>query len=168
MIAEFFQGKHLNSPNDVAAHPDGSYWFTDPIAGASLYEGMPDAPGGLRNPTGLLNGKVGQPVGSGTLKGELTSNIYRADPSGRVDMLISEEAFGGGASACVLYVQEGLHRQSTASVGLRHRCRQQDQQPEAVLRSDGRWCQVRNRRHPVRYLRQPVVRQQCWRQPVGA
>jgi gluconolactonase len=59
---------------------------------------MPDAPGGLRNPTGLLNGKVGQPVGSGTLKGELTSNIYRADASGRVDMLISEEAFGGGGN----------------------------------------------------------------------
>src|SRR5262245_5978218 len=98
VIAEFYQGKHLNSPNDVAAHRDGSYWFTDPPAGASLYEGMPDAPGGLRNPTGLLNGKVGQPVGSGTIKGELASNIYRADPSGRVDMLISEEAFGGGGN----------------------------------------------------------------------
>ena len=98
VIAEFYQGKHLNSPNDVACHMDGSYWFTDPPPGASLYEGMPDAPGGLRNPTGLLNGKIGQPVGSGVLKGELPSNIYRADPSGRVDMLISEEAFGGGGN----------------------------------------------------------------------
>ena len=98
VIAEFYQGKHLNSPNDVAAHRDGSYWFTDPFAGASLYEGMPDAPGGLRNLNGLLNGRVGQPVGSGTLKGELASNIYRADPSGRVDMVISEEAFGGGGN----------------------------------------------------------------------
>src|SRR3954463_15573562 len=61
VIAEFWQGKHLNSPNDVAAHVDGSYWFTDPPAGASLYEGMPDAPGGLRNMAGILNGKVGQP-----------------------------------------------------------------------------------------------------------
>ena len=98
VIAEFYQGKHLNSPNDVAAHRDGSYWFTDPPAGASLYEGMPDAPGGLRNLNGLLNGKIGQPVGSGVLKGELPSNIYRADPSGRVDMVISEEAFGGPAN----------------------------------------------------------------------
>jgi len=98
VVAEFYQGKHLNSPNDVAAHADGSYWFTDPPAGASLYEGMPDAPGGLRNMNGLLNGKVGQPAGSGVLKGELGSNIYRADPSGRVDMVISEEAFGGGGN----------------------------------------------------------------------
>jgi gluconolactonase len=98
VIAEYWDGKHLNSPNDVACHIDGSYWFTDPFAGASLYEGMPDAPGGLRNPTGLLNGKIGQPVGSGMLKGELGSNIYRADPSGRVDMLISEQDFGGGGN----------------------------------------------------------------------
>ncbi len=59
VIADSYQGKHLNSPNDVAAHVDGSYWFTDPPAGASLYEGMPDAPGGLRNMAGLLKGKVG-------------------------------------------------------------------------------------------------------------
>ena len=98
VIADSWQGKHLNSPNDVAAHADGSYWFTDPPAGASLYEGMPDAPGGLRNMNGMLNGKVGQPAGSGVLKGELGSNIYRADPSGRVDMMISEEAFGGGGN----------------------------------------------------------------------
>jgi gluconolactonase len=98
VIAEYWNNKHLNSPNDVACHVDGSYWFTDPPPGASLYEGMPDAPGGLRNPNGLLNGKVGQPVGSGVLKGELPSNIYRADPSGRVDLLISEEAFGGGGN----------------------------------------------------------------------
>ena len=98
VVADTYQGKHLNSPNDVAAHADGSYWFTDPPAGASLYEGMPDAPGGLRNMAGMLNGKVGQPAGSGVLKGELGSNIYRADPSGRVDMMISEEAFGGGGN----------------------------------------------------------------------
>ena len=30
VIAESYNGKRLNSPNDIAAHPDGSYWFTDP------------------------------------------------------------------------------------------------------------------------------------------
>jgi gluconolactonase len=98
VIAEYWDGKHLNSPNDAAAHIDGSVWFTDPPPGATLYEGMPDAPGGLRNPTGILNGKAGQPAGSGVLKGELPSNIYRADPSGRVDLLISEADFGGGGN----------------------------------------------------------------------
>ena len=30
VLADNFGGKKLNSPNDVVAHPDGSYWFTDP------------------------------------------------------------------------------------------------------------------------------------------
>jgi len=30
ILADSFNGKRLNSPNDVVAHPDGSYWFTDP------------------------------------------------------------------------------------------------------------------------------------------
>jgi gluconolactonase len=42
VVAESYNGKRLNSPNDVAAHPDGSYWFTDPPYGRSLYEGRPE------------------------------------------------------------------------------------------------------------------------------
>ena len=30
VIAEKFNGKRLNSPNDAAVHQDGSIWFTDP------------------------------------------------------------------------------------------------------------------------------------------
>lgn len=33
VIAEKFQGKRLNSPNDVVVHPDGGIWFTDPPYG---------------------------------------------------------------------------------------------------------------------------------------
>ena len=94
VIADSFQGKRLNSPNDIACHPDGSYWFTDPPYGGQLYEGMPDAAGGPSNQQGRLNAKVGQPAGSGVLKRELSCNVYRVDPSGRVDMVISEEALG--------------------------------------------------------------------------
>ena len=94
VIADSFQGKRLNSPNDIACHPDGSYWFTDPPYGGSVYEGMPDAAGGPSNPDGRLNAKVGQPAGSGMLKRELSCNVYRVDPTGRIDMVISEEALG--------------------------------------------------------------------------
>src|ERR1700727_569511 len=46
VIADQFEGKSLNAPNAIAAHPDGSIWFTDPGAGASLSEGHPDVAGG--------------------------------------------------------------------------------------------------------------------------
>lgn len=40
VIADSFQGKRLNSPNDAVVHPDGSIWFTDPPYGIrGDYEG---------------------------------------------------------------------------------------------------------------------------------
>jgi gluconolactonase len=33
MIADSYNGKRLNSPNDVVLDPDGSIWFTDPPYG---------------------------------------------------------------------------------------------------------------------------------------
>jgi len=33
VIADKFQGKRLNSPNDIVVHPDGGVWFTDPSYG---------------------------------------------------------------------------------------------------------------------------------------
>jgi gluconolactonase len=40
LIADHYQGKRLNSPNDVVVRSDGSIWFTDPPYGIlSDYEG---------------------------------------------------------------------------------------------------------------------------------
>jgi gluconolactonase len=66
VIAESYNGKRLNSPNDVAPHPDGSYWFTDPPYGRSLYEGRPE-------------------------KRELPTSVYRADGKGAVTLVATEE-----------------------------------------------------------------------------
>jgi gluconolactonase len=42
VIAEHYQGKRLNSPNDVVVRSDGSIWFTDPPYGInSAIEGYP-------------------------------------------------------------------------------------------------------------------------------
>lgn len=98
VIADAYQGKRLNSPNDIAVHQDGGIWFTDPPFGGSLYEGMVDAAGGPSNPRGLLNPKAGQPAGAGTLTRELSSNVYRVDPSGRIDLVISEQDLGSAGN----------------------------------------------------------------------
>jgi len=96
VVADAYMGMRLNSPNDLAPHPDGSYWFTDPPAGFQLYEGAPEAPGGPGNPQGRLKSTVGQLVGVGTLKREITTaNVYRADPSGKVDMMIGQMQLPG-------------------------------------------------------------------------
>ena len=90
VIADSYNGKRLNSPNDVVPHPDGSYWFTDPPYGGQFYEGAPDVAGGPSNQGGRLKPRLGQPPEIGTMKRELPTNVYRVDPSGRVDLVVSE------------------------------------------------------------------------------
>jgi gluconolactonase len=92
IIADTYDGKRLNSPNDVAVHQDGSIWFTDPPFGGSLYEGQVDAPGGPSNPQGRLNAKAGQPAGSGQMKRELPANVYRVDRNGRIAIVATQDA----------------------------------------------------------------------------
>ena len=91
VLADNFNGKRLNSPNDAVPHPDGSVWFTDPPYGGQLYEGTTDAPGGPSNPTGKINPTLGQPAGIGHWKRELPTQCYRWDPSGRLDMVVTED-----------------------------------------------------------------------------
>jgi gluconolactonase len=91
LIADKFNGKRLNSPNEVVAHPDGSYWFTDPPYGGQLYEGAPDAAGGPSNRAGRLKPRLGQPLEIGEAKRELPTGVYRVDPSGRVDLVVGED-----------------------------------------------------------------------------
>ena len=40
VLASHFQGKELNSPNDVCVRSDGSIYFTDPIYGRSPHYGV--------------------------------------------------------------------------------------------------------------------------------
>ena len=58
VVADRYQGKRLNSPNDIVVKSDGTIWFTDPSYGISAeYEG----------------GKAESEIGS--------CNVYRFDPS---------------------------------------------------------------------------------------
>ena len=45
VLADAFEGKRFNSPNDIVVKSDGSIWFTDPIFGITgYYEGEKDQP----------------------------------------------------------------------------------------------------------------------------
>jgi gluconolactonase len=45
VLADHFDGKRLNSPNDIVCAKDGAVWFTDPSFGiAGHWEGEPAAP----------------------------------------------------------------------------------------------------------------------------
>ena len=40
VLMDRFEGKPLNSPNDIVVHTDGSVWFTDPAFGPNPHEAM--------------------------------------------------------------------------------------------------------------------------------
>jgi gluconolactonase len=91
VLADSFEGKRLNSPNDAVPHPDGSIWFTDPPYGGQLYEGAPDVAGGPSNAAGLLDPTLGQPPGIGEWRRELPTQSYRLDPDGTLTVVATEE-----------------------------------------------------------------------------
>jgi gluconolactonase len=91
VLADSFEGKRLNSPNDAVPHPDGSVWFTDPPYGGQLYEGAPDVAGGPSNAAGLLNPTLGQPPGIGEWRRELPTQTYRLAPDGSLTVVATEE-----------------------------------------------------------------------------
>ena len=59
VLADNFEGRPLNSPNDLAPHPDGSVWFTDPAYGDQLSEGHPNQAGEPMNQDGRFDPMIG-------------------------------------------------------------------------------------------------------------
>jgi gluconolactonase len=102
VIADQFDGKGLNSPNDLVPHPDGSIWFTDPPYGGTLSEGHPDEAGGPTNAAGVLNPRIGAPDAGviGGRKRELPNSVYRWDPNGRLDVVIPEDQLADPNGLC--------------------------------------------------------------------
>ena len=95
VLADQFDGKPLNSPNDLAPHKDGSVWFTDPQFGGNLAEGHPDQGDGPMNAGGVRDPNIGNTgVGiqkAGSLHQQLPMNVYRVDPSGKVEVAVPFE-----------------------------------------------------------------------------
>jgi gluconolactonase len=102
VLADSFEGKKLNSSNYLVPHPDGSVWFTDPAYGDTLSEGHPDAAGGPTNPGGLFNPRLGAENADliGGQKRELPTNVYRIDPSGGLDVVVTGEQIPDPNGVC--------------------------------------------------------------------
>jgi gluconolactonase len=87
VLADSFDGKRLNSPNDVVVKSDGSIWFTDPVFGIlGNYEGCQAEP-------------------------ELSQNVYRLDPETRELTCLADDILGPNGLAFspdekILYVVE--------------------------------------------------------------
>jgi gluconolactonase len=113
VLADSFEGKRLNSPNDAVPHPDGSVWFTDPPYGGQLYEGAPDAPGGPSNAAGRLNPTLGQPPGIGAWNRELPTQSYRLDPNGTLTMVATEAQVPDPNGLCFSHDYKRLYFAST-------------------------------------------------------
>ncbi len=67
VVADSFEGKRLNAPNDIVVKSDDSIWFTDPLFG--------------------INGEW---EGSRAKTEQATTNVYRVDKSGKITAVISE------------------------------------------------------------------------------
>jgi gluconolactonase len=70
VLIDSFDGKRLNSPNDVVVKSDGSVWFSDPTFGIlGNYEGYKSDP-------------------------EIDANVYRLDPDTRKATIVAEGVLG--------------------------------------------------------------------------
>jgi len=63
VIADSYNGKRLNSPNDIVCKSDGSIWFTDPVFGI----------------LGFYEGQMSEP--------ELSPNVYRVSSDGDISVV---------------------------------------------------------------------------------
>jgi gluconolactonase len=101
VLAEHFQGKRLNSPNDLVVKSDGSIYFTDPPYGV-----RPSTPGVPRPAdwwTKPIPGKE-QPC----------HGVYRLSPDGTVHLLVDDCALPNGLAfspdESVLYVDDSARK----------------------------------------------------------
>jgi len=101
VLAERYEGKRLNSPNDIVVKSDGSIYFTDPP-----YAVQPGTPG-MARPQGWwaapIQGK------------ELPYNgVYRITPDGRLHLLAEDFSLPNGLAfspdESVLYVDDSAHK----------------------------------------------------------
>ncbi|MCY7358806.1 MAG: SMP-30/gluconolactonase/LRE family protein, partial [Rudanella sp.] len=115
-LTDNFEGKRFNSPNDVAVHSNGTYYFTDPPYGLSKKEADPTRETplfGVYRATLAENGKPAQisllindltrPNGITFSPDEKTLYIAQSDPARPVIMAYPMQADGSVGKGRVLF-----------------------------------------------------------------
>ncbi len=101
VLAERFEGKRLNSPNDIVLKSDGTIYFTDPP-----YAIQPSTPG-MPRPAGWWTA----PIPS---KEQLCNGVYRITPDGTLHLLVDDFALPNGLAfspdESVLYIDDSAHK----------------------------------------------------------
>ena len=101
VLAERYQGKRLNSPNDIVVKSDGAVYFTDPPYGV-----QPARPGTVR-PAGWWT----QPIEG---KEQASNGVYRIEPDGTLRLVADDFALPTGLAfspdESVLYIDESAHK----------------------------------------------------------
>ena len=101
VLAGEWEGKRLNSPNDIVVKSDGSVYFTDPPYGV-----QPSAPGTPR-PAGWWT----KPIPG---KEQTAHGVYRLAPDGGLHLVVDDFALPNGLAfspdESVLYVDDSAHK----------------------------------------------------------
>ena len=101
VLAERFQGKRLNSPNDIVVKSDGSIYFTDPPYG--VQHSTPGVPRPADWWTKPIPGKE-QP----------SNGVYRLTPDGTLHLLVDDFALPNGLAfspdESVLYIDDSARK----------------------------------------------------------
>jgi gluconolactonase len=101
VLSERFEGRRLNSPNDIVVKSDGAVYFTDPP-----YAVQPSRPGTVR-PEGWWR----QPIPG---KEQTAHGVYRLAPDGTLRMVVDDFALPNGLAfspdESVLYVDDSAHK----------------------------------------------------------
>jgi gluconolactonase len=101
VLAEQFQGKRLNSPNDIVVKSDGAIYFTDPPYGV-----QPSKPGTVRPPDWWTKPIPG--------KEQPHNGVYRIEPDGTLRLLVDDFALPNGLAfspdESVLYIDDSARK----------------------------------------------------------
>jgi gluconolactonase len=110
-IADRYEGKKLNSPNDLVYHPDGSLYFTDPPYGLTRKEGDPDKQLDFQGvyrvskdgKLTLLTKELSRPNGIAFSPDHKTLYVANSDPKRAIWMAYDVKADGGIANGRVFF-----------------------------------------------------------------